>query len=104
MWGMEWLELAQDRDRWRALVTAETKQFNPNVFLRYLHYNMISDYRHIFRPTKYHHQWNKCVSWYSGQDTVDAQLVLWPQRGLQVRPECESPLGYETKADIVNRP
>jgi hypothetical protein len=22
MWGMEWIELAQDRDRWWALVTA----------------------------------------------------------------------------------
>ena len=22
MWGVDWIELAQDKDRWRALVTA----------------------------------------------------------------------------------
>jgi hypothetical protein len=25
MWGMDWIELAQDRDRWRALVSTVMK-------------------------------------------------------------------------------
>jgi len=29
MWGMDWIELAKDRDRWWALVNAEMKFWVP---------------------------------------------------------------------------
>ena len=29
MWGMDWIELAKDRDRWRALVNVEMNFWVP---------------------------------------------------------------------------
>jgi hypothetical protein len=50
--GMDWIELSQNMDSWWALVNADTTQLYPDLFLRYLHYNITLNNPTCFGPQR----------------------------------------------------
>jgi hypothetical protein len=100
MWGMDWIDLAQDRNRWRALVNAAMNHrapynagnfltsWEPVSFLRRTVLNGVSKYisKHCIKRSARKERLNFVESrqfldfcWYVALNTMSVKIVQWTQ-------------------------